>query len=130
MTQEEVCAVFSTNLKRLMRRDGLKQSDIVARLNVSKAQVSDWCAGKNLPRSNLLGGLTDIFHCKLSELVGDEKAAAPLVNGDTELTAYLEMLRNRPEMRALLDTAIGATKEEVEENVRFIEALRHAKKAD
>ena len=33
-------------------------------------------------------------------------------------------------MRALLDTAVGATKEEVEENVRFIEALRHAKKAD
>lgn len=127
MTQEEVCAVFSTNLKRLMRRDGLKQSDIVARLNVSKAQVSDWCAGKNLPRSNLLGGLTDIFHCKLSELVGDEKTAA---QEDDGLNEYLEMLRTRPEMRALLDTAVGATKEEVEENVRFIEALRHAKKAD
>lgn len=74
MTQDEVCAVFSANLKRLMRRDGLKQSDIVTRLNVSKAQVSDWCAGKNLPRSNLLGGLTDIFQCKLSELLGDDKA--------------------------------------------------------
>ena len=35
-----------------------------------------------------------------------------------------------PELRALLDTAVGATKEEVEENVRFIEALRHAKKSD
>lgn len=71
-----------------------------------------------------------MFHCQLSALVGDEKTAAPLVNGDSDLTSYLELLRTRPEMRALLDTAVGATKEEVEENVRFIEALRHAKKAD
>lgn len=121
MTQEEVCAVFSTNLKKLMRRDGLKQSDIVARLNVSKAQVSDWCAGKNLPRSNLLGGLTDIFHCKLSELVGDEKTAA---QEDDGLNEYLEMLRTRPECRMLFSVAKDATKDDVESAVAIIEALR------
>ena len=104
-----------------MRRDGLKQSDIVARLNVSKAQVSDWCAGKNLPRSNLLGGLTDIFHCKLSELVGDEKAAAPKDDG---LNEYLEMLRTRPECRMLFSVAKDATKDDVEKAVAIIEALR------
>lgn len=54
-----------------------------------------------------------------------------LVNGikkqpdeDAELNEYLEMLRSRPECRMLLSTVRGATKEEVEANVRVIKALR------
>ncbi len=47
---------------------------------------------------------------------------------DAELLAYLDMLRTRPECRVLLDTLKGATKEEVEANVRFIEALRREEK--
>lgn len=47
-----------------------------------------------------------------------------------ELEDYIQMLRDRPECRALLKTASGATRTEVEENVRFIEALRTAKKTD
>jgi hypothetical protein len=46
---------------------------------------------------------------------------------DAELREYLEMLRSRPECRALLSTVKGATKAEVEENVRFIEALRQSR---
>lgn len=49
---------------------------------------------------------------------------------ETELAEYLEMLRTRPECRMLLDTVKGAKKEDVEENVRFIEALRKSKNAD
>lgn len=77
MTQEEICAIFARNLNRLMVRDGLKQSDIVIKLKISKAQVSDWCAGKNLPRSNYLAALIDLFNCGLSDLVS-EKAPAPI----------------------------------------------------
>lgn len=77
MTQEEICAIFARNLNRLMTRDGLKQSDIVAKLKVSKAQASDWCAGKNLPRSNYLAALIDLFGCRLSDLVS-EKEPAPI----------------------------------------------------
>lgn len=122
MTQEEVCTIFSKNLNRLMSRDGLKQSDIVSQLKVSKAQVSDWCAGKNLPRSNYLGALTSLFHCKLSDLVGDAKA--PDAPQDDGLADYLEMLRNRPECRMLFSVAKDATKDDVEKAVAIIEALR------
>ena len=57
MGQEEICAVFARNLNKLMVRENLKQSDLVLKLSVSKAQVSDWCAGKNIPRSNYLAAL-------------------------------------------------------------------------
>ena len=48
----------------------------------------------------------------------------PLVNGDKELTEYLEMLKNRPECRMLFKVSKDATKEDVEQAVKIIEALR------
>lgn len=61
----------------------------------------------------------------------DEKNPAPKEGGtlspedeNDELREYLDMLRSRPECRMLLSTVKGATKEEVEANVRLIEALR------
>ena len=47
-----------------------------------------------------------------------------LVNGDPELTEYLEALRDRPELRMLFSTTRNATKEDIEKTVRIIEALR------
>ena len=53
----------------------------------------------------------------------DERSTAPEPEND-ELREYLEMIRTRPECRMLLSTVKGATKEEVEANVKLIEALR------
>ena len=53
----------------------------------------------------------------------DERSTAPELEND-ELREYLEMIRTRPECRMLLSTVKGATKEEVEANVKLIEALR------
>lgn len=43
---------------------------------------------------------------------------------DDELQEYLEELKNREEMRMLFSLAKGATKEDVEQAVKIIEALR------
>ena len=48
----------------------------------------------------------------------------PLVNEDEELSEYLEMLKNRPEIRMLFQVSKDATKEDVENAVKIIEALR------
>ena len=48
----------------------------------------------------------------------------PLVNGDEELTEYLEMLKTRPEVRMLFQLSKDATKEDVEKAVAIIEAIR------
>ena len=48
----------------------------------------------------------------------------PLVNNDPELTEYLEVLRDRPEMRMLFSITKCAAKEDVEAAVKIIEALR------
>ena len=110
MGQEEICAVFARNLNKLMVRENLKQSDLVLKLKVSKAQVSDWCAGKNIPRSNYLAALVDLFGCRLSELMS-EKQPAP-TNGDglnAEDKRLLMMIHNlSPEDRERIVAIIEA----------------------
>lgn len=117
-------------IRRYRKGLGLTQTELGERLGVKTNAVSKWECGRveGIPTSKIKA-MAVLFNVPVSELIDDE-AAAPLVNSDSDLTSYLELLRTRPEMRALLNTAVGATKEEVEENVRFIEALRHAKKAD
>lgn len=53
-----------------------------------------------------------------------DETKKPLVNDDEELTEYLEILKNRPEIRMLFQLSKDATKEDVEKAVRIIEALR------
>lgn len=77
MRSNEICASFSKNLLRMMNMHNLKQSDVASILHVSKAQVSDWCAGKNLPRTNYLGAMLDMFGCSLSDLLTEEAPAPP-----------------------------------------------------
>ena len=51
-------------------------------------------------------------------------AKTKLVTDDDELNSYLEALRTRPEMRMLFKLSKGATKEDVENAVKIIEALQ------
>ena len=113
MGQEEICAVFARNLNKLMAQENLKQSDLVLKLNVSKAQVSDWCAGKNIPRSNYLAAIVDLFGCQLSDLMS-EKQPAP-ANGDglsEEDKRIIELLHqltpeNRERIVAIIESLAG-----------------------
>lgn len=120
-------------IKTAREAANLTQTELGKACGTTKQTIYKYETGTitNIPLDRL-ELIAQAVHVPAAELMGwtKEKTAAPLVNGDSDLTSYLELLRTRPEMRALLDTAVGATKEEVEENVRFIEALRHAKKAD
>lgn len=75
--------------------------------------------------------IADYFNVPLEYFRDDyeEIKKEPAAASD-ELEKYIDMLRTRPEMRLLLDTQDGATKEQVEENVRFLDALRKAKNVD
>ena len=58
-----------------------------------------------------------------ARLMGWEENA-PLVNGDEELTEYLDELKSRDEMRMLFSLAKNCSREQVEQAVRIIEVLR------
>ena len=68
--------------------------------------------------------IASYFGVSVGYLLSEEEKEKPLINGDEELTEYVEMLKNRPECRMLFQLSKNATKEDVEAAVRIIEALR------
>ena len=112
---------FSERLAALRRERGLTQAALAERLGISKSAVSMYERGNREPELELLQAMADLFGVSVSSLLGREE---PLVNGDAELTAYLESLRDRPELRMLFSVTKHASKEDVEAAVKIIEALR------
>lgn len=89
--------------------------------------VSMWVKGSSDSYKKKLHEIAAKYGVSVEWLRGetDEKQPAqPVTAPEDELREYLEMLRTRPECRVLLSTVKGATKEEVEANVKLIEALR------
>lgn len=112
-------------------KKGTTVSAMCTALGMSKSMMSDLHSGKK--KSLSTESITKIAHyfgVTVDFLLdGEEKTAAPkddgeYVNGDPELTSYLEMLANRSECRMLFSLAKDATKEDVELAVQMIEALR------
>ena len=92
---------------------------------VSRASLSDLKVGRKQSLSaETLSKIAMHFGVSVDYLLGKENEK-PLVNGDEELTDYLEMLKTRPECRMLFQLTKDATKEDVEAAVRIIEALRN-----
>ena len=88
--------------------------------------VSMWIKGSSNSYLKKLHEIAAKYNVSVEWLRGetDEQQPAQVEPETDELREYLEMLRNRPECRMLLSTVKGATKEEVEANVKLIEALR------
>lgn len=113
---------FSEKLASCRKAAGMTQAELAAKVGISKSAVSMYERGNREPEIELLEKFADCFHVSVNTLLGRQDPE--LVNDDPELTAYLQELRDRPEMRMLFSLTRGAKKEDVEAAVRIIEALR------
>lgn len=114
--------IFAKNFNYYLTINGKNQNDIVQDLKITASTVSDWANGKKYPRVDKMQKLADYFGVLKSDLT-EEHAEAKLTD-DIELQEYLEELKNRSEMRMLFSLAKGATKEDVMQAVKIIEALK------
>ena len=126
----EVFCVFWENYDYLCRKIGKSANAVAAECGVkSTGTVSAWKKGA-LPNAKTLSAIAKYLGVSVEDLTGDfipakkEPAASGLVNGDAELTAYLEELKTRPEMRMLFHTFAGATKDQIEAIVKAWEAMQ------
>ena len=114
--------IFAENLLRLMKENHCRQIDIARMLDVSKATVSAYCAGKQMPRMDKIEQLARHFGVPRSALIDDNSApaapdrtpfvhsadSAPLLSvynalndaGQAELLRYGRYLSDQPEYRA------------------------------
>ena len=66
--------IFSENLKRLMRVNGLSQNELSRRLGVSATAVNLWANGTNVPRAGLMDKICEFFDVTQAELTTDREA--------------------------------------------------------
>lgn len=120
-------------LRELREQTGKTMKEVARDLKLKYTTYISYEKGTYEPNLQTLKEMADYFGVSVSELIDDPKNELIVIDRATrqqeedELAAYLEMLRTRPEMRILLDTVAEATKEEVEANVHFLEALRGKK---
>lgn len=113
-------------IERMGKEHGFKNiTELCRSAGVSRASMTELKMGrsKDLSKQNALK-LSRALNVSLEEIYGVEQKEKPLVNDDEELTEYLEVLKNRPDMRMLFKLSKNATKEDVEQAVKIIEALR------
>jgi len=117
--------VFYDRFVFLCSKKGISPSRAAVEAGLSKSLVTKWKTNRtDVPSPDVLRKLSKYFGIPVSELIDEEEKEKPLVNDDEELTEYLEILKNRPEIRMLFQLSKDATKEDVEKAVRIIEALR------
>ena len=114
--------VFARNLNYYLTTRGKTQNDLVRDLEITASTVSDWANGKKYPRVDKMQMLADYFGILKSDLTEEHQESE--LTEDIELQEYLEELKNRSEMRMLFSLAKGATKEDVMQAVKIIEALQ------
>lgn len=114
--------VFARNLNYYLTTRGKTQKDLVRDLEITASTVSDWANGKKYPRVDKMQMLADYFGILKSDLTEEHQESE--LTEDIELQEYLEELKNRSEMRMLFSLAKGATKEDVMQAVKIIEALQ------
>lgn len=111
-------------IEALCKSKGITITDLCRESGASRGSLSDLKQGRKQSLSSAtLSKIATFFDVSVDYLLGttDEKEK-PLVNGDEELTEYLEILKTRPEMRMLFSLTKNATKEDVEKAVRIVEA--------
>lgn len=109
-------------LREIRKSRGLTQVELAELLNVTQTTLSGWETGRIGMSTDNLIRLSEALNCSTDEILGLYEQEPVLVNDDPELTAYLEELKNRPEMRMLFSLTSTATKKDVEKAVQIIEA--------
>lgn len=119
--------MFYDRFVYLCKRKGVTPSRAALDAGISKSLVTKWKTNNAKdPSPDVVRKLAKYFGVSVAELLGEtSQSEKPLINGDEELTEYLEMLKTRPECRMLFQLTKDATKEDVEAAVRIIEALRN-----
>lgn len=118
--------MFYDRFKQLCEKKGVSCNKAAIEIGLSNATPTKWKKTGATPVGETLDRIAAYFNVSTDFLLGIEsKKEKPFVNGDEELTEYLEILKTRPEMRMLFQLSKDATKEDVESAVRIIEALRN-----
>lgn len=65
----EINKIFANNLKKLLAENGMSQTELAKKLNVSQQSVSSWVSGKTVPRMGKIEELSILFNVSKSKII-------------------------------------------------------------
>lgn len=118
---------------KLLKEKGISKNKMLTDLKLSKNSFVDWTKYGNIPNGETLSKIAEYFNVTADYLLG--KSDSPdntyiyddndnLVAIDDETREIIDSLRTRPEMKILFSVTNKATKEDIIQAVKIIEALR------
>ena len=119
--------MFYERFMLLCLEKNISQTSAIQEIGLSNCNLKNWKNGR-VPMHEVLRKIAEYFDVSIDYLLGESKIKKPLVNNDEELTEYLYYLKTRPELRMLFKVSSKASKEDVEQAVRIIEAIRNDEK--
>lgn len=114
---------LAEKIKNLRKSKKITQEQLAQIIGVERSSIGKYETGTQ-PSTDIIARIADYFGVTTDYLLGRDTPAPAVKDEDAELTEYLEELKTRPEMRMLFSLSKGATKKDVEDAVRIIEALR------
>lgn len=95
--------LFAHNLKVYMDRYGFTQSQLADAVGVGRTSVSEWCNGRKFPRIGRIDQLTELFHCRRSDLLEryTTEESIQMARTQERLMAYMKRLNSEGYEKAL-----------------------------
>ena len=117
--------------EQLLQKHGVTPYKVSKEAGVTQTSLSNWKSGRSTPSVKTLQKIADYFDVSIGYLTGTEEAEPNAVDKennpivlDDEALELLEELKERPEMRTLFSVSRKATKEDILNAVKIIEALK------
>ena len=127
MSDELQKRIFSENLKRLMEEQNLTQADVAKSIGVSPQTFNTWVRGISLPRMGKIQRLADYFRVDKSDLLEDTANNKKTYYSDPEVGKIVNELKDRPDLRVLLDASRDLDESDMFELIDIINKIKDGK---
>ncbi len=124
MSDELQKRIFSENLKRLMEEQNLTQADVAKSIGVSPQTFNTWVRGIALPRMGKIQRLADYFRVDKSDLLEDTANNKKTYYSDPEVGKIVNELKDRPDLRVLLDASRDLDESDMFELIDIINKIK------
>jgi len=114
---------FVNRINALLAEKGIEKRTFYSDCGITSSAFSQWATGKTTPREKKLREIAEYLGVTFEYLI-NEKEETPTAFTDDGLTDCLEILRERPDTRALVHAGRDMTPEQVEKVAAFMRSIR------
>ena len=127
MSEDKAKKIFAKNLNYFLDLNQKRKVDLAKYLGCSTGLVTDWCAGKKMPRVNTINEICIWLHIEMADLLIDtskEQENCYYLNEETKKIA--QTIYDNPDMRSLFDMSSKMSPERLKAHIEFMKKLQES----